>query len=164
MVRLPCGRKQRFQPNDPRRVRRSVPAAGRTALAGWLVNNGSLSVQGSGALETSELSGSGSYTIDPQCNFSVEPLPDAIGGLVPTQIQILGDENAPVAATRVQLKLGSGESFLTTTDGRGCITLWRAEKLDQVDAVALSGGETYSAVILNGRRTPTRCRRSPPPR
>lgn len=128
----------------------SLRLGGRLSLDG-LVNNGSLSVQGSGVLEVGELSGSGSYTIDPQCNFSVEPLPDAIGGLVPTQIQILGEENHPIVSTRVQLKLGSGESFLTTTDGRSCITLWRAEKLDQVDAVALSGGETYSAVILNGQ-------------
>ncbi|MFR5854438.1 MAG: hypothetical protein ACLUE8_08980 [Lachnospiraceae bacterium] len=128
----------------------SLRLGGRLSLHG-LVNNGSLSVQGSGVLEVGELSGSGSYTIDPQCNFSVEPLPDAIGGLVPTQIQILGEENHPIVSTRVQLKLGSGESFLTTTDGRGCITLWRSEKLHQVDAVALSGGDTYSAVILNGQ-------------
>lgn len=128
----------------------SLRVGGRLSLDG-LVNNGRLAVQGSGVLETGELSGSGAYTIDPQCNFSVEPLPASIGGLVPTQIQILGDENAPVAATRVQLKLGSGESFLTTTDSRGRVTLWRSEKLNQVDAVALSGGETYSAVILNGQ-------------
>ncbi len=69
----------------------SLRLGGRLSLHG-LVNNGSLSVQGSGVLEVGELSGSGSYTIDPQCNFSVEPLPDAIGGLVPTQIQILGEE------------------------------------------------------------------------
>ena len=128
----------------------SLRLGGRLSLDG-LVNNGSLSLQGSGVLEAGGLSGNGSYTIDPQCNFSVEPLPASIGGLVPTQIQILGDENAPVAAARVQLKLGSGESFLTMTDSRGRITLWRAKKLDQVDAVALSGGETYSAVILNGQ-------------
>ena len=88
----------------------SLRLGGRLSLDG-LVNNGSLSVQGSGVLETSELRGSGSYTIDPQCNFSVEPLPDAIGGLVPTQIQILGEENHPIVSTRVQLKLGSGEKL-----------------------------------------------------
>ena len=40
--------------------------------------------------------------------------------------------------------------FTTTTDGSGLVTLWRTAKLTQVDVVALSGSDSYAAVIVNG--------------
>lgn len=113
------------------------------------VQGTSARISGTGALRVQTIQGS--ITIDPQTNFSVASNPDKIGGLIANKITILEtDSSKPVTNTRIMLKIGKDESFVTTTDDNGCVTLWRASKLDKLSAVALSGGGTYVAMLSDG--------------
>lgn len=129
----------------------NVQGGGTLDLSG-LANNGALSISGTGVVQAAGLTGGGTLSVSPQTNLS---LPDTVtslngGALLPTRIKIVGSGGSAVANQKCQLKLGGGEQFTTTTDTAGFVTLWRSAKLNAVDVVALSGGDTYAAIITNG--------------
>ncbi|MDD3334372.1 MAG: hypothetical protein PHI98_02535 [Eubacteriales bacterium] len=122
-----------------------------TCSFGQMIVAGTLTLKGNGVLTVANGSGSGTVAVDEQTNLRIEAEPAELNGKKPTKITVVGMAGQPVANTRLLLKLGNGESFTTTTDGAGRITLWRSEKISSVDVVALSGNDTYAAIISGGQ-------------
>lgn len=139
----------------------TVPASASLTLSGGgsislgsVTNEGALTIPNCpGAISMDALTGGGTVSLGEQTNVSIPGVVSLNNGsLWPTRIQIVetGSDPDKVKNTKIQLKLGTGEMFTTTTDGNGMVTLWRPTKLTQVDVVALSGSDTYTAVIQSG--------------
>ena len=120
--------------------------------AGITVTGGSkFHMGGTGALSTAyvdSVSGTVQVSISDTTNLSL-PTGKQIANrtLKPTVIYVTNDSNKALTNTSIRLKLGNETSFVTTTDSRGYVTVWRDAAVTNVTALVLSPAKAFAAII-----------------
>lgn len=122
-----------------------------------LGNGATLSLNGSGALQTDRVEASGAANISVGAHTNVTLVSGtALGGssLAPTVISVTDASAMPVCNLAITLKIGTASPFATTTAADGHVTLWGKKTLSGASVVVLSQANTYADILTGGPANP----------